>query len=150
MSQKFALKRLLEIAETRTDSAAATLGALNRQLQLHEEKLLLLFKYRDDYQERLRRAVADGLDGAGLRNFHEFMQKLEQAIMQQHALVVDARTHVESGRHEWQSKRRESKAFDTLSERFKSTARKGEAKREQKVQDDFAHRARHGKSHTPR
>src|SRR5476649_830731 len=69
MTQKFALKRLLEIAETTAESAAASLGALNRQLQQHEEKLLLLFKYRDEYQQRLRHAAGSGLDGAGLRNF---------------------------------------------------------------------------------
>jgi flagellar FliJ protein len=146
MTKKFALHRVQEVAAIHTDSAAASLGALNRQLQQHEEKLLLLFQYRTDYQERLRRAIANGVDGAGLRNFHDFMDRLEQAILQQHALVVDARTQAESGRHEWDSKRRKSSAFDTLAQRFQSTVRQGEAKLEQKVQDDFAGRARQGKS----
>lgn len=146
MTKKFALQRLLEVATTHTESAAASLGALNRQLQQHEEKLLLLFQYRTDYQERLRRAIANGVDGAGLKNFHDFMNRLEQAILQQHALVVDARTRAESGRHEWNSKRRQSKAFDTLSQRFKSTVRQSEARHEQKTQDDLAGRTTSGKS----
>jgi len=146
MPKKFALQRVLEIATIHTESAAASLGALNRQLQLHEERLMLLFQYRADYQERLRRAITGGVDGAALRNFHDFMDKLEQAILQQHAVVVDARTRADSGLHEWHSKRRKSKAFDTLSQRFDSTVRQGEAKLEQKVQDDFAGRATNGKS----
>ena len=146
MTKKFALQRVLEVAATHTEAAAARLGTLNRQLQLHEERLMLLFQYRADYQERLRRAITNGVDGAALRNFHDFMDKLEQAILQQHAAVVDARTSAESGRHEWHSKRRKSNAFDTLSQRFKSTVRQSEAKLEQKVQDDFAGRATHGKS----
>ena len=150
MAQEFALNRLLEIASTQADTAAAALGALNRQLQQHEEKLLLLFNYRDEYQERLRRACAAGLDGAGLRNFHDFLERLEQAILQQHALVVGARTHVESGLGDWQVKQRKSKAFDTLSQRFHVATRRGEATREQKVQDDFASRASGGKSHSRR
>jgi flagellar FliJ protein len=140
MAQEYALKRLLEIAETTAESAAASLGALNRQLQQHEEKLLLLFKYRDEYQQRLRRAAGGGLDGAGLRNFHDFLERLEQAILQQHALVVDARTRAECGLNDWQQKQRKSKAFGTLSQRFDTAAQRSEANREQKLQDDFASR----------
>ncbi len=145
MAQKFALKRLLEIAETTAESAAASLGALNRQLQQHEEKLLLLFKYRDEYQQRLRNATGSGLDGAGLRNFHEFLERLEQAILQQHAVVVEARTRVECGRNDWQLKQRKSKAFGTLAQRFDTTARRDQAGREQKLQDDFASRTNRAK-----
>lgn len=150
MAHKFALHRLVEIASTQAEKAAADLGRLNRELQQHEEKLLLLFKYRDEYQERLRRAVAAGLDGAGLRNFHEFLDRLEQAIMQQHALVVDWRTRVECGLGEWQHMQKKSKAFDTLSARFHVANRRGEATRERKAEDDFASRASRGKLHTRR
>ena len=147
MAQKFALNRLLEIAETTAEKAAASLGALNRQLQQHEEKLLLLFKYRDEYQERLRQAAGTGLDGAGLRNFHEFLERLEQAILQQHAQVVDARTRMECGRNDWQLKQRKSKAFGTLSERFDTAIRRDQATREQKLQDDFASRTNRAQHH---
>ena len=147
MAPKFALNQLLEIAETTAEKAAASLGALNRQLQQHEEKLLLLFKYRDEYQERLRQTAGSGLDGAGLRNFHEFLDRLEQAILQQHALVVDARTRMECGRNDWQMKQRKSKAFGTLSERFDTAIRRDQATREQKLQDDFASRTGRAKHH---
>jgi flagellar FliJ protein len=147
MAQKFALKRLLEIAETTAESAAASLGALNRQLQQHEEKLLLLFQYRDEYQQRLRHAAGTGLDGAGLRNFHEFLERLEQAIMQQHALVVDARTRVQCGLNDWQLKQRKSKAFGTLAQRFDTATQRVQANREQKLQDDFASRTNRAKHH---
>jgi flagellar protein FliJ len=147
MAHKFALKRLLEIAETTAESAAASLGALNRQLQQHEEKLLLLFKYRDEYQQRLRKATGTGLDSAGLRNFHEFLERLEQAILQQHAVVVEARTRVECGRDDWQLKQRKSKAFGTLAQRFDTATRRDQASREQKLQDDFASRTNRAKHH---
>ena len=141
MAHTFALKRLLDIAETTADEAAASLGTLNWQLQQQEEKLLLLFKYRDDYQERLRQSANVGLDGAALRNFHSFLERLEQAILQQHTLVVTARTRAECGRTDWQLKQRKSMAFDTLSQRFDATSRHHESRREQKLQDDFANRS---------
>ena len=146
MAQKFALQRVHEMAATQAETAAAHLGELNRQLVAHEEKLLLLFKYRDEYQERLRRATAEGLDGAGLRNFHDFLDRLEQAILQQHAVVVGARTQTQCGLGEWQVKQRKSKAFDTLSQRFHVALQRGETAQEQKVQDDFASRANREKS----
>lgn len=144
MAAKFALKHLHEHAKTAAETAAANLGALNRELQHHEQKLLMLFKYRDEYQQRLRTAARDGLDSAGLRNFHEFLDRLEQAIMQQHAVVVEARTRVDCTRSEWQMKERKSKAFGTLEERFDTAARRAVATHEQKLQDEFASRNHRG------
>lgn len=150
MAQEFALNRLLEIASSQADTAAAALGDLNRALAQQEEKMQLLFKYRDDYQERLRRATTSGLDGAGLRNFHQFLDRLEQAILQQNTLVVEARTRAERGLGEWRVKQRKSKAYDTLSQRFHAVRRRGDAVREQKTQDDFAARTSRSNSDTRR
>lgn len=146
MAQPFALQRLLDIAASETEKAAANLGSLNRQLQLQEHKLKLLLQYRDDYQERLRRAAANGLNSAGLRNFNDFIARLEQAIQQQSAAIDAAREHAEHGRGQWQTKRLKAKAFDTLSVRFTTTLTRIESSREQKSQDDFASRTARYKS----
>ena len=143
MAQKFALERVQEIADHQTDEAAAGLANLNRDLREQEARLMLLFKYRTEYHERLHRAAADGLDGAAMRNYHDFLQRLENAIMQQHALVVEARTRAEHGRIAWQNQRRKSMAFDSLSRRFEVRQMRDEATREQKSQDELAqHRPR--------
>lgn len=140
MAQKFALERVQEIADHKTDAAAASLTALNRALHEHESRLMLLFKYRTEYHERLQRAAAEGLDGAAMRNYHEFLQRLEHAIMQQHALVVEARTRAEHSKLEWQNRRRKSMAFDSLSRRFELKTLRNEANLEQKSQDELAQR----------
>ena len=106
---------------------------------------MLLFQYRSEYNDRLQRAATDGLDGATMRNYHDFLQRLETAIMQQHAQVVEARTRAEHGRIEWQNSRRKSMTFDTLSKRFELGEMREEAAREQKSQDDLAAR-RHAKA----
>jgi flagellar protein FliJ len=141
MTQAFALQGLRDIAESEADAAAASLGQLNRQVQLHERRLELLSQYRADYQERLRGATANGLDSAGLRNFNEFIARLEQAIGQQAALVEDARARAAQGREHWQARQRRSNAFNTLSLRTTANLLRQEASREQKSQDDFASRA---------
>src|SRR5262245_61775608 len=146
MSQAFPLQPLLELAEHQTDDAAASLALLNRAVQQQEQKLALLMNYRSEYQQRLRERTAAGVDGAGLRNFHEFLGRLEQAIVQQGAALAEARLRAENGRQEWQSRRRKFQAFDKLSQRFAAGMQRREVVREQKLQDDFASRAARSKS----
>lgn len=140
MNHPFALQGLLDIATTEEDSAAAALGHLNQELRSHEQKLALLLQYRADYQERLRLAIASGTDAIELRNFNDFIARLEQAIGQQRTALGEARRHAEQGREHWQSKRRKSKAYDTLSQRAGAATLRLESIREQKLQDDFASR----------
>ena len=101
----------------------------------------MLLRYRDEYRERLRHASARGLDGTDLRNFHQFIERLEQAIAQQEHVTAKARTRVEDGRRKWQLSQRKYKAFDTLVERSKAAFQHRDLKKQQKVQDDFASRA---------
>ena len=62
MTTTFTLKRVQEVADIRTDTAAANLGTLMQHLQRQEAKLALLLQYREEYQERLRRAKQRGRD----------------------------------------------------------------------------------------
>lgn len=140
MTRTFNLQGLRDIAASEEDAAAAHLGDLNRKLQLHEQKLSLLQQYRSDYQERLRRAIASGLSSAGLRNFNDFIARLEQAIRQQQAAVDEARGLADLGKNFWHDKRRKSQAYDTLSQRAAAAALRIDNSREQKAQDDFASR----------
>jgi flagellar FliJ protein len=146
MTQKFALGRIQEIADHQTDAAAASLADVNRELHEQEARLMLLFKYRSEYHERLHRAASEGLDGAAMRNYQDFLQRLEHAIMQQHAQVVEARTRAEHSRLEWQNRRRKSMSFDSLSRRFELRELREEAMRDQKTQDEHAQRGARAKS----
>ena len=146
MTRPFALQGLLDIALSEENTAATSLGQMNRQVQLQEQKLALLLQYREDYQQRLRRAIGNGLDGAGLKNFNDFIARLEHAIAQQLAALNDARARAANSGLHWQDKRRRSKAFDTLSQRASAAVMRIENSREQKSQDDFANRATRQKS----
>ena len=140
MAQTFALQPLLELAQAEGDAAKTTLATLNREIKLQDQKLVLLLNYREEYQERLRQRVTTGLDGGGLRNFNDFLDRLEQAVTKQQAVVVHAQARADAALKEWQIIQRKFKAFDKLSQRFDSSLRCREAKRDQKVQDDNASR----------
>jgi flagellar FliJ protein len=140
----FNLQRLLELAEQQSAIAAATLGLLNQELGRAQEKLALLIGYRTEYQQRLRDSIAHGVDGAGLRNFQNFLERLEQAIAQQQKIVTASQARTVGGRQEWQSKQRKYMAFDTLSQRSQAALRRRDASREQKMFDELASRPRRG------
>lgn len=140
MPSEFPLKTLQEVADIRADTAAGHLGALMQHLQRQEAKLALLLKYRDEYQERLRQAKRQGLDGLALRNFHDFLERLEQALTEQRATVAQAERGVERGRDEWRTLDQRSRAYDTLSRRFDNVTQRRAAAAEQKQQDDHAAR----------
>jgi flagellar FliJ protein len=138
MTATFNLQRLLEFAEQQSETAAASLGTLNRELVREQEKHALLVRYRSEYQERLRVATARGIDGAALRNFHDFLERLEAAIVQQQRKVEECQARTAGSRREWQNKQRTFKAFDTLSQRFQSAVQRREARHEQKATDEIA------------
>ena len=140
MPNEFPLKTLQEVADMRTDTAVANLGTLMQNLQRQEAKLALLEQYRAEYQERLLQAKRRGLDGLALRNFHDFLERLERALAEQQSTVAHAKRGVERGREEWRTLDQRSRAYDTLSQRFDSAAQRRAATAEQKQQDDHAAR----------
>ena len=149
MPNEFPLKTLQELADMRTDTAVANLGALMQSLQRQEAKLALLNQYRAEYQERLLAAKQRGLDGMALRNFHDFLERLERAVAEQQNAVAAAQRSVERGREEWRTLDQRSRAYDTLSQRFDSAAQRRAAAAEQKSQDDHAARLAAGKRERP-
>src|SRR5262245_55826340 len=140
MPSEFPLKTLHQVADIRTDTAVANLGALMQTLQRQEAKLAVLTQYRAEYQERLLAAKQRGLDGLALRNFHDFLERLERALTEQQSAVAHAQRNVERGREEWRTLDQRSRAYDTLSQRFESAAQRRAATTEQKLQDDHAAR----------
>lgn len=138
MSKPFPLQTLLKLAQEGSDVAAAQLGVVNGHDRDMQKRLQLLLEYRSEYSARLTSVTKTGTHSIGLRNFREFMDKIDVAIAQQHELVAAAKREVETGKLHWHKEQRKLKSFDTLSQRHRSAERKSEARQEQKEQDDFA------------
>jgi flagellar FliJ protein len=138
MAKPFPLQILLNLAQEGSDAAAAQLGVVNGHDRDMQERLQLLLEYRSEYSARLTDVTRTGTHSVDLRNFREFMDKIDVAIEQQRELVAAAKREVESGKIHWHKQQRRLKSFDTLSQRHRSAERKSEARQEQKEQDDFA------------
>jgi flagellar protein FliJ len=138
MSKPFPLQTLLDLAQERSNSAAAQLGVVNGHDRDMQKRLQLLLEYRSEYTARLARIAQTGMHSVGWQNFREFIDKIDIAIEQQRELAAHAKSEVETVQLHWHAQQRKLKSFDTLSQRHRSAEKKTEARLEQKEQDDFA------------
>ncbi|MEZ5615743.1 MAG: flagellar export protein FliJ [Rhodocyclaceae bacterium] len=134
----FPLQTLLDLSNAHMDDAGRKLGRLLASEQEVEKTLALLEQYRDEYEARFRRAAQAGLSRDEWSNYQSFLARLDEAVVQQRALVEASKQHTVDGQKEWLDKRNRAKAFDTLSQRHRANVAQGEAKTEQRAQDEHA------------
>lgn len=141
MVNTFSLQPLLHLAQQKNDAAIKKLGLLNRSQQAAQSKLEMLQQYRRDYQEKMQHAERNGLELEELRNFQDFIYRLDDAITQQRAALSHAQISLQKGRSDLTEAQRRMKSFDTLSQRHTEAEKKLEIKTEQRIQDE--HSGRH-------
>ena len=140
MAKPFPLQPLLHLAKQKNESAINNLGKLNQQQQSALAKLATLQQFRVDYQDKFQEAVKIGMSPTDLRNFQDFIYRLDQAIKQQQG-VIELTTHsVNAGRTELNEAQRKMQSFDTLAQRHLDAEKTREAKIEQKLQDEYSGR----------
>ncbi|MCH2218941.1 MAG: flagellar export protein FliJ [Dechloromonas sp.] len=140
MPQTFSLQPLLDLMQTRTDEATRTLGKLIAAEQSQRSRLQMLEQYREEYAQRLREAVAQGITRLVMLNYQDFLARIDEAIEQQRLAVKDSERNTKAGQEHWQSQNKQLKAIDTLSQRHDARERYRENKIEQKLQDEFSTR----------
>ena len=141
MTKPFSLQSVMNLAQHQNDSATRRLGQLNKQQLSAQQQLETLRQYRKDYQVRLQESTQGGMDHAELRNFQEFINKLDEAIAQQLQTVEQSKVSTQAGRAEFDSTRRKLKSFDTLQQRHIEEQKKIAEKSEQKSLDEHVNRA---------
>lgn len=140
MAKAFSLQPLLHLAQQKNDAATRKLGQVNHQQQSAMSKLEMLQQYRRDYQDKFQHAEKNGLELQELRNYQEFIYRLDDAIAQQHTVVIQAQESVLKGQSELTETQRRMKSFDTLATRHHETEKKSAAKIEQQTQDEHSGR----------
>lgn len=150
MSKPFKLQPLLEIMQNRTDEASRRLGQLIASEQNARSRLQLLEQYHAEYTQKLREAIATGLTPLALRNYLDFISRIEEAIDQQRLAVGQSERNTAAGQEHWREQNQRMKAIDTLAQRHEARERHREGKLDQKQQDEFsARRFGRGDQHDP-
>lgn len=140
MTKPFSLQPLINLAKHQNDTATHKLGQLNKQQHNAQSKLEMLQQYRKDYQARMQESTKNGINPAELRNFQEFINKLDEAINQQLKLVGQSQISTQVGRGEFNTAQRKLKSFDTLRQRHAETQKKVAEKSEQIALDEHTGR----------
>lgn len=140
MTKPFTLQPLIDLTQHQHESATRKLGQLTQLQHSAQQKLDTLIEYRRDYQNRMQEATLSGMDPAQLRNFQNFINKLDEAINQQRKAVEQSKASAQIGRSEFDKTHRKLKSFDTLQQRHVEAQRKVAEKSEQKALDEHTSR----------
>jgi flagellar FliJ protein len=114
MAQTFPLQTLLELMQNRTDEASRKLGQLITAEQSQRSRLQMLEQYRDEYAQRMREATAEGITRLILRNYQDFLARIDEAIEQQRQAVQNSELSTKAGQTEWRNQNTKLMAIDTL------------------------------------
>lgn len=146
MTKPFSLQPLLELMQTRADEKTRQLGQLIAAEQNAKSRLQLLEQYREEYAQKMREAIAQGLTPVALRNYQDFIARIDEAIGQQQQAVVRSQQNTAAGQAAWREQNKRLKAIDTLSQRHDTRERYRENRQDQKLMDEFTSRQFHDKS----
>ncbi|CAH1195892.1 Flagellar protein fliJ [Candidatus Nitrotoga sp. BS] len=141
MTKIFSMQPLVHLAHQKNDDATRKFGQIIQQQQAAQTKLHTLEQYRKDYQTQLQQSVKNGITQISLRNFQDFIRRLDEAVAQQRDVIEQIRLSMNAGRNELANTQRKMKSFDTLAQRHLESEKKVEEKLEQRQQDE--HTGRH-------
>lgn len=137
-----ALTMLFDLASEEADLAAKDLAAANKALKEEQEKNTMLDSYKQSYVEHLNTQLATGLGKETHLNYQQFLQNLQQAIDGQANAMIAAEYERDKKREVLQMAQRKKMSYEVLIKRAKKKAMLIESKRDQKMMDEFAMRAK--------
>lgn len=140
MPSQLPLDMLIGLAKDSTDEAARELGRLSAERNNAEQQLNMLQDYRQDYLQRMQTAMQSGMSAADCHNYQRFIATLDDAIGQQRHVLLPVEAPVVQVRLNWQQQKRKLNSFDTLAQRESRTQALLEARREQRVNDEYSAR----------
>lgn len=140
MNRRERLARLTALAAAARRAAAARLGGAERRTNENERLLEALLGHRSDYEAAYARVASNGLEAHALRNFGDFLRKLEAAIAHQRTALSRSRDLAEGERERWRAADRNLKRYEKLEQRAAAVALKAERIHEQREQDEAAAR----------
>lgn len=125
-------------AEFEERAAAQRLASAQLTVDEQAQRLSELCQYRASYLSRTR--GTGNWDAAQLRDYHEFLGRLDAAIRAQEEIVAYGRQRCDAERQRWSEKRQRKESVGRLAERFAAARRVREGRRQQRELDEFASR----------
>jgi flagellar protein FliJ len=119
------LQPAVEQAQRREKDALQRMAEHQQKLAHAEQQLEELKRYRSDY-----RLGDGGLTVSALLNRQQFVERIDQAIIQQERLIERLQRQLDTSRQRWLQAHARENALDSVVERF----RRQEEQREQRLE----------------
>lgn len=136
MTARTPLDTLIEEARHARDAAGRMLADERRTRQQTESQLEALNRYRREYNQRLQRALRDGIEPAALGNYRVFLRSLDDAIGRARQVLDEQDTRVSASQRQWLERQQRLSCFDTLAGRRAERQRRLDVGREQHRNDE--------------
>ncbi len=137
MTQPFPLEILKELSTLRNDQAARALGYTNRRFQQERDKLVMLQNFRSDYETRYEQAGQKGESYDTLINFRNFLDRLDEAVRQQAAVLEQMQEQLRHNQAEVRKTYHQVQSMEVLADRHADREQLKENRREQKTTDEM-------------
>jgi flagellar FliJ protein len=125
------LQPAVEQAQRREQDALQRLAEQQRRMAFVQQQLDDLERYRKEYS-----LSAGGLTVSALLNRQQFVERIDQAIIQQGREVERQRRVLEAARLHWLQIHARERALDSVVERFRTQEHQSEQRQEQAEVDE--------------
>lgn len=141
MNRSEKLQPVSRIRKQQERNAGRLHGECIRQAEQQKQQLDDLINYRDQYSETFQLAGESGLSAIQLLEYRLFINRLDDAILQQKQHVINGETKCEASQKEWVEKRNSRKMIEKVVESRQLTEYKQKEMREQKELEDRPHKS---------
>ncbi|MGB5305133.1 MAG: flagellar export protein FliJ [Gammaproteobacteria bacterium] len=138
MSKAKRMQPVARIAQQHSDAAARVLEDNRQQLAMKQQQLDELIVYRDEYAQGLRHKSRNGLNATQIRDYNQFLNRLNLAIEQQQLAMETACREIESSKQDWVGKQRRARVMDNVVDRHRQQEQRDHAQQEQLENDEHA------------
>jgi flagellar FliJ protein len=133
------IRNLYSLAQHEERQHSRAFAVAQQKVRDDLKRLEELSKYRREYRQSL--PSRSGSSSMHWQEHHKFLQRLDQAVSAQHAVLRDAREHREAQRKRWLVKRQRLDSLGKVLERHERTERQSEDRREQRELDAISPRS---------
>lgn len=138
------LQFLKDMAAKEVEVTMQDLATAIKLLEDAKAQEALLQQYQNEYAQQLHVATSKGMEAGLYQNFRGFAQQLASAVTGQQTQLSHLEANVRLKRQTWQAAQKKQKSYEVLLKRADHQAQKMQLKREQKLMDEFAGRAKRG------
>ena len=136
VNRKERMDRLRDLQRLKENQAAQNLKVVGEQRRRSEQQLSQLNEYQQEYDERLRKTLSDGVSPSELANLRGFSRRLDQAITLQGSEVNRSGASWEGAAQRWRQSKQKTQTLDAISQTLGRQCRRREERREQESAED--------------